>query len=354
VTKELMTLHRLGCYVMPGSSIDPVAGVAEAVAAEQLGLGSVWISERWAAKELGSLAGALAMATDRVRIISGITHFGTRHPVALAGLATTTQALSGGRFALGLGRSLPNLWPMLGLPTPTVPLMEDLAQILRDIWAGESVSYSGPAGVFPRLFASEQPDVEPPPLLLAAIGPKTLALAGRAFDGVILHPFLTAAAVTRSREVVRAAATAAGRDPDSVRVYGELVVAPDMDDDAADRIVAARALTYFDMQGLGEALFAANGWDTGTLAKIRSHPHMKQVSTFADHDLTVEERIEVVHDTVPVDWLRDTSGGGDATKVANQLRAYLDAGIDELVLHGAAPTELASVVAAFAPEPSMA
>jgi 5,10-methylenetetrahydromethanopterin reductase len=348
-----MTLNRLGCYVMPGASTDPVAGVAEAVAAEQLGLGSVWISERWAAKELGSLAGALAVATTRVRINSGITHFGTRHPVALAGLASTTQALSGGRFALGLGRSLPNLWPMLGLPTPTVPLMEDLARILRDIWAGKTVSYSGPAGMFPRLFGSEQPDVEPPPLLLAAIGPKTLALAGRAFDGVILHPFLTTAAVARSREIVRAAATEAGRDPDSVRVYGELVVAPDMDADAADRIVAARALTYFDMQGLGEALFAVNNWDPGTLARIRSHPHMKRVSTFADHDLTIDERIEVVHDTVPADWLRETSGGGAAAEVASRLRAYLDAGIDELVLHGASPSELASVVAAFAPEPSL-
>jgi 5,10-methylenetetrahydromethanopterin reductase len=354
VTEELTTADRLGCYVMPGASTDPVAGVAEAIEAERIGLGSVWISERWAAKELGSLAGALAIATKRIRINSGITHFGTRHPVALAGLASTTQALSGGRFALGLGRSLPNLWPMLGLPTPTVGLMEDLAQILRDIWAGKAVSYSGPAGVFPRLFASEQPDVTPPPLLLAAIGPKTLALAGRAFDGVILHPFLTAAAVTRSRELVRAAATEAGRDPDSVRVYGELVVAPDMAADAADRIVAARALTYFDMQGLGEALFAVNGWGPGTLEKIRSHPHMKRVSTFADGDLTIEERIEVVHDTVPAEWLQDTSGSGDAADVARQVRTYLDAGIDELVLHGAAPSELASVVAAFASSPSPA
>jgi 5,10-methylenetetrahydromethanopterin reductase len=348
-----MKLDRLGCYVMPGASTDPVAGLGEAVAAERLGLGSVWVSERWAAKELGSLAGALAVATERVRIIAGITHFGTRHPVALAGLATTTQALSGGRFALGLGRSLPDLWPMLGLPTPTIPLMEDHAQILRDIWAGKTVSYSGPAGDFPRVFASDQPDVRRPPLLLAAIGPKTLALAGRAFDGVILHPFLTPAAVALSRGIVRAAAIEAGRDPDAVRVYGEIVVAPDSDDDATDRIVAARALTYFDMRGLAEALFRANGWDMKTLEKIRSHPHMKRVSTFADHDLTIEERIEVVHDTVPGDWLRETSGSGEAAEIAGQLRTYLDAGIDELVLHGAKPTELASVVTAFAPEPSL-
>jgi 5,10-methylenetetrahydromethanopterin reductase len=344
-----MTLDRLGCYVMPGASTDPVAGLAEAAAAERLGLGSVWVSERWAAKELGSLAGALAVATERVRIIAGITHFGTRHPVALAGLATTTQALSGGRFVLGLGRSLADLWPMLGLPSPTVQLMEDHAQILRDIWAGKTVSYSGPAGVFPRLFASDQPDVRRPPLLLAAIGPKTLALAGRVFDGVILHPFLTPAAVTLSRGIVRAAAIEADRDPDAVRVYGEIVVAPELDDDATDRIVAARALTYFDMRGLAAALFTVNGWDMQVLEKIRSHSHMKRVSTFADFDLTIEERIEVVHDTVPGDWLRETSGSGDAADIAGRLRTYLDAGIDELVLHGAKATELASVVTAFAP-----
>lgn len=350
-----MQLNRIGCYVMPGGARDPVAGVAEAATAERLGLGSVWLSERWAAKELGSVAGAIAATTQRVRIVSGITHFGTRHPIALAGLGTTMQALSGGRFALGLGRSLPALWPMLGLPTPTIRLMEDHAQILRDVWAGGTVSYSGPAGRFPRMRATDQPDVSPPPLLLAAIGPKTLELAGRAFDGVILHPFLTAEAVSRSREIVHAAAAAAGREPDSLRVYGELVVAPDMDDDAADRVVAARALTYFDMRGLAETLFAANGWDMATLEHIRAHPHMKRVNTFADHDLTVDERIQVVHDTVPGQWLRHTSGSGSAEEVAEQLRAYLHAGIDELVLHGARPAELEPVLTAFAAvaEPSL-
>jgi 5,10-methylenetetrahydromethanopterin reductase len=340
-------LDRLGCYVMPGGSRDPVAGLAEATVADRLGLGSVWLSERWAAKELGSIAGAIAASTTGVRIVAGITHFATRHPITLAGLGTTLQALSGGRFALGVGRSLPNLWPMLGLPTPTLETMHDYAWILRDIWSGKTVSYSGPAGEFPHLRASDQPDIAPPALLLAAIGPKTLALAGRAFDGVILHPFLTPDAVTRSRSAVRAAAAAAGRDPDSVAVYGEVVVAPGLTGDAADRIIAARALTYFDMRGLAEALFTANGWDPDVLRQIRAHPLMQQVQTFADHDLSIEQRVQIVRDTVPDSWIAENSGAGDPAVIAQQITTFLDAGLDELVLHGASAPDLEPVLAAY-------
>jgi probable F420-dependent oxidoreductase len=339
--------RRLGCYVMPGGSNDPLAGLEQAKAAESLGLGSVWLSERWASKELGAMGGAIAASTRRVRIVAGITHFGTRHPVVLAGLGTTLQALSGGRFEIGVGRSIPNLWPMLGLPLPNLRALEDHASILRGLWASETVKYDGPAGTYPRLRATDTPDVAAPPLLLAAIGPKTVALAGRVFDGVILHPFLTREAVGRAREAVRDAAAAAGRDPDAVRIYGQIVIAPDMDSTGADEIVAARALTYFDMAGLGDALFEANGWERGTLGRVRAHPLMEKVTTFADHDLTVAERIEIVADTVPGEWLADTSAGGTATAVAGRIGEYLEAGLDEIVLHGTTAEHLGPVVTAF-------
>ena len=65
-------------------------------------------------------------------------------------------------------------------------------------------------------------------MMLAAIGERTLELAGRAFDGVFLHPFLTTDGVARSRDIVHAAAKRAGREPDAVTIYHELVCAPDL------------------------------------------------------------------------------------------------------------------------------
>jgi 5,10-methylenetetrahydromethanopterin reductase len=340
---------RLATYVLPGASRNPLAGLDQAAAAERLGLGSVWVGERYESKEVGAVCGALAVRTDKIKIVAGVTHFGTRHPELLAGMGTTLQALSKGRFILGVGRSAPNRWAPMGLPVQTLASMEDHASIIRRLWAGQSVSYDGPAGHYPRLVvgAVNRPDVVPPPLILAAIGPKTLELAGRAFDGVVLHPFLTTSAVTRSREIVREAARRGGRDPDSVRIYGQIVIAPDLPPEKADLIIAARALTYLDLPALGDQLMTTNGWDLEVLHALRKHPLMSNVSTFADYDLTLEQRIQIMKDVFPPQWLEETSGSGSADNVAGKLRKYLAAGIDELVMHGMTADKLDSTIDYF-------
>ena len=198
----------LGTYVLPGGVADPRPVVEQARRAEAVGLGTAWIGERYDTKDLPSLAGALTQTTDRIRIGAAVTHTGLRHPMVLASMGQTLQALSGGRFLLGVGRSASWRWRNYGVPAPTLQSLGDTAAILRRLWAGETVAYDGPAGRFPRLRLAQRPEVSPPPLLLAAVGPRTLALAGRSFDGVILHPFLTPEAVGRSVGIVRAEARA--------------------------------------------------------------------------------------------------------------------------------------------------
>src|SRR3546814_9186774 len=73
-----------------------------------------------------------------------------------------------------------------------------------------------------------QPRESPPPVILGAVGPKTLALAGAHFDGVVLHPFLTTEGVARSVRIVRDAARDAGRDPEAVAIYATVVTAPEI------------------------------------------------------------------------------------------------------------------------------
>src|SRR3984957_8343555 len=98
-------LARLGAYVLPGAAHDPASGIDQARATERMGLGTAWIGERYDTKDLGALAGALSQATRRVQIAAGITHPYLRHPMVLASMGQTLQALTGGRFRLGLGRS---------------------------------------------------------------------------------------------------------------------------------------------------------------------------------------------------------------------------------------------------------
>jgi probable F420-dependent oxidoreductase len=217
----------LGCYVLPGGVCDPREGLVQARAAERIGLDAVWIGERYDTKDLPSLAGALGQVTSRVRIGAAVTHPGLRHPMVLASMGQTLQSLTGGRFVLGLGRSADWRWDAYGVRAPTLRSLADTADILRRLWAGETVAYDGPAGHFPRLRLPQRPDVSPPPLLLAAVGPKTVDVAGRAFDGVILHPFLTVDGVRDSVRRVREAAQRVGRDPSAVRCVATIVVAPD-------------------------------------------------------------------------------------------------------------------------------
>lgn len=339
-------VSRLGAYVLPGRVTDPGHAIGQACTAEHLGLGTVWLSERWGTKDLGVLAGALSQTTSRVRIASGITHFVVRHPTVLASTAMTAQALTGGRMVLGFGRSIAPMWRSVGLPAMTNQVIVDSAEILRRLCRGEKVSYDGPAGRFPTMRLGDLPDVAPPPLVFAAIGPRSLALAGAHFDGVLLHPFLTPEAVARSAGIVRRAAAEAGRDPSAVRVYATVIVAPDLPPAEETAVVGARAVTYFQIAGFGEQLAAANGWSTDPLAALRAHPLMAGLRGSADNVFTRHQLVDVAG-TLPVQWLTSAAAVGSAAECAARLDAYLDAGADELVLHGSTPELMGPTLAHF-------
>jgi 5,10-methylenetetrahydromethanopterin reductase len=338
----------LGTYVLPGGVPDPRPALDQARVAEHLGFGTVWIGERYDTKDLPSLAGALSQVTERVRIAAGVTHPGLRHPMVLASMGQTLQALTDGRFVLGIGRSAMWRWRQYGAPAPTLRSLADTADILRRLWAGETVAYEGPLGIFPELRLAQRIDLSPPPMVLAAVGPKTLALAGRAFDGVMLHPFLTPDAVQTSVAIVREAAAEAGRDPAATRCYATVVVAPDRSPGDAALAVGARAAGYFQLRGLGDSLAAANGWDSDDLDRYRAQPALAALGErSADKTLTRDELVEVSRG-MPPDWLPSSSAVGDSATCAARLHDYLDAGADELVLHGSTAEHLDRLASAFA------
>ena len=238
------SISSLGCYILPGNSRSPQSAADQAAEAERLGLGTVWLGERFATKEAASVLGYLAGRTTRVRLATGTIMMQFRHPLALAGMCTTLQSLSSGRLDLGVSRSPGRPWSRLGLSPATTDYVEDYVAILKTLWSGEPVTYSGPVGHFSQMRLDFLPEVDRPRLLLAAVGPKALRLAGRCFDGVVLHGFLTPEAVARSRQIVRAAAVEAGRDPGTVRIYATVVVAPDKTEEEVDELVLMRAAQY--------------------------------------------------------------------------------------------------------------
>ena len=344
-TTEHSDLTRLGCYVLPGGVADSRPAISQARAAEELGLGAVWIGERYDTKDLPSLAGAISQVTSRTRIGAAITHTGLRHPMVLASMGQTLQSLSDGRFQLGLGRSAEWRWQAYGVPSPTIASMSDTAEILRRLWAGETVSYEGPAGHFPSLRLPQRPEQPGPPILLAAVGPKTIAAAGRSFDGVILHPFLTVEAVADSRRRLEAAAEEAGRDPAAVRCVATVAIAPDTTAEEAALAIESRAAGYLSVPGLGDAIARANGWREDDLARYRSQQLLVDLEgKTADKHLSRLQLIELCKG-MPSDWIESSSAAGSAASVAERLRQYLEAGADEILIHGTSGVGLAPLAA---------
>jgi 5,10-methylenetetrahydromethanopterin reductase len=341
-----LTTHQdLAVYVLPGRVSDPGAGIAEAAEAEAAGFGAVYVSERLDLKDAGVTCGAVVATTDRVRVGTALIHQSTRHPLAIAAMAATLQTMSGGRFVLGLGRGLGALAPSLGVPPPTLAGLEHLVSVLRRLWAGERITEAGPAGSFRGLRFTDLPPVNPPPVLFGTIGPRGLELAGRAFDGVILHPFLTVEAVRRSVKKVREAAERAGRDSSKVRIVSTLVAAPGLSAEREDIAVRARAVSYLQVKGLGELLADWNGWDPAILERLRNH------ATLAGRGIadTAMDRPKLVDaaEVIPEDWLESGAALGTVSACIQRAKEYRDAGADEILIHGALPAEAAPMAAAW-------
>ena len=120
-----------------------------------------------------------ARCRRRIRIATAATNHNTRHPMVTAAYATTMHRLTGGRFALGLGRGIDPLFDALGLPPITTAQIEDFVGLMRRLWRGEVVfGHDGPAGKYPLLHLDPSFD-EDIPLGLDRVRPE-LARARRA------------------------------------------------------------------------------------------------------------------------------------------------------------------------------
>jgi F420-dependent oxidoreductase-like protein len=173
----------------------PPAGAADLVVeAEKLGFSSVWTAEAYGSDALTPLAW-WGSRTSTIGLGTAIVQMSARQPAATAMAAMTLDHLSGGRLQLGLGVSGPQVvegWYGMPFAKPLARTRE-YVQILRDIWRrdgpvtfeGEhyAMGQAGPSGLGKPLKSSIRPLREEIPILLAAEGPKNIALAAEICDG---------------------------------------------------------------------------------------------------------------------------------------------------------------------------
>jgi 5,10-methylenetetrahydromethanopterin reductase len=342
---QVQQLPELACYGLAGHSATPAELLDEAVLAERLGVGSIFLSERFNTKDAGVMAGAVAASTTDLGIATAATNHNTRHPLVTATMATTMHRLSHGRYALGLGRGFDLLFDLMGVPRVTGAQLEDAIGIYRRLWHGEAVAgHDGPAGTYAYLNQDASFD-EDVPVMLMAIGEKTLELGGRVADAVVLHTFFSDETLARSVDIVRTSAERAGRDPASVRIWSVLATVEDsLPTELRLRKLVGRLATY--LQGYGAALVTANRWDPADLERFRTHPLVQGYPGAFDAIGTTEELTRLRDEALPEEWLA-ASATGTPEQCAARVQDQLDAGADSVVLHGATPAELAPVLEAW-------
>jgi F420-dependent oxidoreductase-like protein len=168
-----------------GAKVDQLA--ADAVAAEQAGFVSLWVPQIPDDFDALTAITVMAQATERVELGTAVLPIQSRHPVAMAQQALSTQAVARGRLALGIGPS--HHWvveDMLGLAYDRpAHLVRNYLEVLSAAFAGP-----GPVDVENDVYRVHNPlditDITPTPILLAALAPVMLGIAGAQTAGTIL------------------------------------------------------------------------------------------------------------------------------------------------------------------------
>jgi F420-dependent oxidoreductase-like protein len=230
-------------YGLTIDSSQPLPGVVDQVQrAADAGFSSATASQIFGYDALTMLA-VVGQRVPGIELATGVVPTYPRHPIMLAAQALTVQAAIGGRLTLGIGLShqivIENLFG-LSFEKPARHMREYLTA-LGPLLRGEQVAFRGETLTAATLGPLEI-DAPAPPLLVAALGPRMLELAGTLADGTTT--WMTGPATVRSHIVphISAAAEGAGRPAPRIAVALPVCVT---DDPAAARERAARDFAVY-------------------------------------------------------------------------------------------------------------
>jgi F420-dependent oxidoreductase-like protein len=249
--------------------------------AEGAGLDSIWIPQIPDEFDVMTACALTGTVTSKIEIGTAIVPIQPRHPIALAQQALSVQAVCGGRFVLGLGVS--HHWvieDMLGLPYERQALtMRCYVDVLDQALRGP-----GPVDVENELFRIHNPlditDISPTPILLAALGPVMLRLAGERADGTSLWLADERAIAEHVVPLITKAADSAGRPAPRILAGFPMCLCGDDEIDAArertNKMLSEatvspnyqRLMEHGDARTIGDVLIA--GSETTIEKRLRS------------------------------------------------------------------------------------
>jgi F420-dependent oxidoreductase-like protein len=273
------------------SRADRLAGLlTDGRAAETDGFSSFWFPQVPGYVDAMTAMALLGQVTDRIELGTAVVPMQTRHPMIMAQQAVTTQVACGGRFTLGMGPS--HDWIIdgqLGIPYDRpVRMVRDYLDVLLAAFAG-----TGDVDVENQTFRVHSPmnvaDPSPMPVLLAALGPTMLRIAGERADGTILWMADERAIGSHIVPRITEAANAVGRP--APRIVAGIPVALCADGEVDE----ARAMAS---EVLGHAHYSPN------YVRLLEHGDAEDVG--------------------------DTMAAGSQETILSRLQRYRDAGVTDL------------------------
>jgi 5,10-methylenetetrahydromethanopterin reductase len=267
------------------------------------------------APEVWSELALAAQATTRIHLGPGVSNSVTRDAAVTAAAALTLQAESGGRAVLGLGRGDSSV-QRIGKREDPVASFEGYLSAVQAYLRGEAVERDGFASQLEWHRHVQAPKV---PVVVAATGRRVIAAAARQADGVCLAVGADPAHVGAMLAHARAAATAAGREPGSVRfgafvncvVHDDVAVARDAVRGSAASFARFSAFRGSNLDRLPAPLAHAARW-------LRAHYDMR------DHTRTGVAHTAGIDDAF-VDWF---GIAGPAAVAVARLRALAELGLE--------------------------
>lgn len=307
----------------------PSENVATAIELEQLGIDRVWMPEAYTFDSV-SVLGAIAQATERIEIGSGILPLYSRTPSLIAMTAAGLDALSGGRFVLGIGASGPQViegFHGVAYEKP-LQLTRETVEICRKVWRREVVTNDGPSHPLPYpggtglgkpLKLINHPVRDRIPIFVAALGPKNVELTAEIAEGWLPAFFVPDVADDIWGDAIRAGLAKRSPDLGPFEVSTGCYVGLCDPGEADEMLDVARPRTALYVGGMGAKgrnfyndLFAKSGY-----------PDEAEVV----QDLYLAGRREDAMAALPTSYLRDANLIGDASFIRDRLEAWEAAGV---------------------------
>jgi phthiodiolone/phenolphthiodiolone dimycocerosates ketoreductase len=278
------------------------------------------------------MMGAAGAATSSIKVGVCVTDTIRRHPAMLAQAALTADHLSGGRAILGLGSGeRMNVTPYgLDFSKP-VGKLEEAIEIMRLLWSTDKpVDYDGQFHKLHDAVLGLEPfEGRPPQVWLAAHGPRMLKITGRLADGW-LPTNIKPEAYAEKLSAIRQSAEAHDRDPDAITpsMLAYVLCAPD--EETLERLCAAP---------MSRLLFAAVDLPAETYARHGSTSPFEGGTGFHSFLPTTVSRAEVdrIVEHIPAGIVREHTLCGTPEQLAEQIRAYEQAGLRDVILWNITP-----------------